>query len=238
MHNQWSIAMNLLRRPMSFRLIVFVVFAATTSLLFTSSVRSQEDSGTTTQYLANPKYEGVQRAAVSDVRIPVELHLAGIWSFVATTHGSPSEADGKFVQRGHWSVAHDGGGYLTAHTFDKNHALGRRFLIRVHAKNGTLVVEEIDIEANYAKRFGIGRFFNGGSKVELAFNVPLDGSQGQLPTTFDSTSAGFQSIVLTRISHQGDDSKTTPTPTSRAISVNSTPKRNFDGASHGDATVR
>jgi hypothetical protein len=152
------------------------------------------------------------------MKLPVELQLLGVWSFVATSYGVPSESTETFVQRGHWAVTHDGNAYMTAYSFDKARLSGRKFQIRLFAQNDKLVVEQIDVEDSYTKRFGICRLIDSGATVELAFNIPLDGSVGPIPASFDPTSEpkGFVSIVLKRLSEQ---------PEGPGISVGTLPQR-------------
>lgn len=135
-----------------------------------------------------------------------QLQLMGVWSFVATTHGLAPDDPESYVQRGHWAIVHDGNPYLTAYVFEKTRPSGRKFHVTVHAKDGQLAAEMVDIEDNFRKRQGISRVSNDGATIELAFNFPPDGSDGPAPTSFDSKSEpkGFVLIVLNRLSDQPD----------------------------------
>lgn len=125
---------------------------------------------------------------------------------MATTHGVASQDSEPLVQPGHWAIVHDGKPYLTAYAFDKSRPSGRKFFLSVQALDGQLVVEIVDVDDSYRKRVGISRLIDDGATIELAFNMPLDGSDGPMPISFDSKSEpnGFVSIVLKRLSDRPD----------------------------------
>jgi hypothetical protein len=140
----------------------------------------------------------------SPVAIPPELRIAGVWSYVETTHGVPSNGEGQHVKKGHWSVAREGLNYMTGYAFDRDNVFGRRFLVNLSQQSGgELVVEIIDAESNYTKRYGICQISKDGCRIVLAFNVPLDGASGELPKSFDPkhNPIGFTLIKLNRLSH-------------------------------------
>jgi hypothetical protein len=182
--------------------IVSLAFVAASPCMFGTRVRSQETTPKGRLHATTLENVSVPSTPRSLVNAPPELCLLGIWSYEATTHVVPAEWSGDVVQRGHWAVTYSEGAYMTAYLFDKGNVTGQKFLLRVFTQNDKMLVERIDVQDSYTKHFGICRVNEDGSTIELAFNNPLDGSAGAVPSSFDPKSEpkGFLTIKLKRLS--------------------------------------